>query len=474
MPDRNALPVGFRLRPDPRTRRHDDGRVLLGGSPRRALRLSDAGADVAERLLSGQPVRAGAEATLARRLVDTGIAHPVPPAAALALEIVVPVYADAASLDRCLAALSCDVPVVVVDDGSPDADSIAAAVAAHNARLVRLSRNQGPAAARNAGAATCTAEVVAFVDADATADVATLQQVAAHLADPLVAAVAPRVCPQTSATGVLRAFTLMRSPLDLGMRAAAVTPNGHVAYVPSTTLVVRRSALLAVGGFDESLRYGEDVDLVWRLLAAGLRVRYDPAAVVQHGEPSTWSRWLRRRFAYGTSAGTLARRHGERAAPLVISPAPAATVGLMVAGAPALAAAVAASTAWRLRRRLRAADVPAADASRAALLAPTVTAVAASRWATQLWWPALLTAAARSRRARPAVAAAFVAPPLVEWLARRPAVDPVRWTLAFWADDAAYGLGVWRGSITARTTRALWPRVPSRKQQRRDTAPTSV
>jgi hypothetical protein len=241
-------------------------------------------------------------------------------------------------------------------------------------------------------------------------------------------------------------------------------------------LVVRRSALLAVGGFVESLRYGEDVDLVWRLVAAGLRVRYDPAAQVQHAEPTTWRRWLRRRFAYGTSAGELARRHGDRAAPLVVAPAPAAVVALAVCGQPAAGTAVAAATAWRLRRRLRAAHVPARDATSAALVAPAATALAAARWATQLWGPVVVAAGLRSRRARPAAVAALVAPPLAEWVRRRPAIDPVRWTLAVWADDAAYGLGVWRGCLAARTTRPLRPRVPLPRGRvpRGDTATTSA
>ena len=461
-----ALPAGFRLHADSHTRRHVAGHVLIGGSPRRALRLSDAGADAAARLLGGEPVRAGAEAMLARRLVDAGIAHPVPGPTTLTLEVVVPVYADSESLARCLTALDDSVAVTVVDDGSPDAVAIAAVAAAHHARLVRLPINRGPAAARNAGVSTCTADVVAFVDADAVTDVATLQRVAAHLSDPMVAAAAPRVCPDVHARGVLRALAQAWSPLDLGARAAAVAPTGRVAYVPSTVLVVRRTALLAVGGFDESLRYGEDVDLVWRLLAADMRVRYEPSAQARHREPESWPRWLWRRFSYGTSAGALARRHGDRAAPLVISPAPAATVALAIAGAPGPAAAVAAGVAWRLRRRLGAAGVPSADATRAALVAPAATALAASRWATQLWWPVLLATAARSRRARPVVAAALAAPPLVEWWMRRPDVDPLRWTLAVWADEAAYGLGVWRGCLTARTTRPLRPRVPHRDTTR--------
>ena len=77
-------------------------------------------------------------------------------------------------------------------------------------------------------------------------------------------------------------------------------------YVPSAALIVR-----APVRFDETLRYGEDVDLVWRLLDAGHRVVYDPSVVVRHHEADV----LRRRFRYGTSAAPLAARKTLPAAP---------------------------------------------------------------------------------------------------------------------------------------------------------------
>ena len=48
--------------------------------------------------------------------------------------------------------------------------------------------------------------------------------------------------------------------------------------------------------FDPALRVGEDVDLVWRLVAAGLAVRYDPAVEVEHDEPTTWPDLFERRI----------------------------------------------------------------------------------------------------------------------------------------------------------------------------------
>ena len=101
----------------------------------------------------------------------------------------------------------------------------------------------------------------------------------------------------------------------MGALPACVKPGSRVGYVPSTVLLVRSDALARIGGFDAALRYGEDVDLVWRLLDAGWRVRYQPEVVVRHDEPRTVTHALGRRFAYGTSAGPLSQRHPGKLPP---------------------------------------------------------------------------------------------------------------------------------------------------------------
>jgi len=51
----------------------------------------------------------------------------------------------------------------------------------------------------------------------------------------------------------------------------------------------------------------------------------------------------------------------------------------------------------------------------------------------------------------------LVAPPIATWLARRPSVDPIRWTVASWLDAVAYGAGVWRGCWRERTMAPVLP-----------------
>ena len=102
--------------------------------------------------------------------------------------------------------------------------------------------------------------------------------------------------------------------------------------------MVRRAAL--GGGFDPSLRVGEDVDLVWRLHDGGWLVRYDADVVVTHDTRGTWRSWWRQRERYGESTADLATVHGARVAPLRADAWTLLTWASLLVGRPALGAHV--------------------------------------------------------------------------------------------------------------------------------------
>ena len=57
----------------------------------------------------------------------------------------------------------------------------------------------------------------------------------------------------------------------------------ETTWSSSACTLFRRSAFWAVGGYDDTFfMYGEDVDLSWRLRAAGYKLKYCPAAVCWH------------------------------------------------------------------------------------------------------------------------------------------------------------------------------------------------
>ena len=468
-----ALPDRFGLALDASLRRFREGTVLAGGHPGRVTTLTADGAAAVGALVAGgvggvRSDRTPATAVLADRLVRSGMAHPRPGPDAAApddrrgpdLTVVVPVLDRPDALDRCLAALGPHQPVVVVDDGSRDPDRVVAVGAAHGARVLRRDRNGGPGTARNDALGTIESELVAFVDSDCTVTPGWLDGLTWLFADEDIAAVAPRVVPVPPGADGGRAidrFLRAHSPLDLGPHEGEVGPRRAVPYVPTAALVVRRRALADVGGFTPGLRVGEDVDLVWRLVEAGWRVRYVPSVTVGHAEPRRWRDLLARRFRYGTSAGPLAARHPGRLAPVELRPWPAVAAAAVLAGRPRLAAGALGTSALLLARSVRPLGIPWRQAWVWSAQGVGWTIVGLGRAATMLGAPLLVVVATRGRRGARAALVLVLVPPVVEWMRRRPDLDLPRWVVASVADDLAYGAGVWTGCIRARSFGPLVP-----------------
>jgi mycofactocin glycosyltransferase len=512
--DGALAPAGIRLSPDPATRLLARRAVLVGGSPVRVLRLTPAGARQVTGWLDGAPVPGseGARA-LARRLLDAGIAHPdlhaglpgVP--AAADVTVIIPVRDRHAELARCLAGLR-DLPnVIVVDDASADPAAIKAIAARHGANAIRRPVNGGPGAARNTGLRAAKTELVAFLDSDCVPRPGWLERLLPHFADPAVGAVAPRIVPYGDGTGWLARYEGASSSLDMGARPSPVRPGARVSYVPGAALVVRTAA--AGDGFTDGMYVGEDVDFVWRLAAAGWRVRYEPAALMGHDHRVTFRAWFTRRADYGTSAAVLEQLHPGAVRPLYASWWTAGAWAAAVAGRPVTAAALTGAATALLARRLSrvtgerwpvpaaAADkVPAAAAGNgpaaaagndspapadnrsaappegaawrlAARLAGGGTLAAGRPLGSALsrtWWPVAIPAALAIRKLRMPVAALILTPPLLDWADRKPPLDPVRYVAARLLDDVAYSLGVWQGCFARRTLRPLLPVIGGRRQ----------
>jgi len=499
-PEDELAPAGLGLRPDPGARLLAGGTVLVGGYPVRVLRLTPAGARQVAGWWSGAPVPDSPRArALARRLLDTGIAHPVPGGGTPGpgdVTVVVPVRDREAELTRCLAGLSGGVcqggpggwippgeegrspgpaqarmpRVIVVDDGSRDPAAIARVAAGAGARVLRRAVNGGPGAARNTGLAAADTPLVAFLDSDCVPGPGWLDALLPHFADQAVGAVAPRIVPDEAGHTWLARYEGASSTLDMGARASIVRPGSRVPYVPGAALVVRRAA--AGTGFTEAMRVGEDVDFVWRLAASGWRVRYEPTATMRHRHRVRLSEWFARRKDYGTSAAILEERHPGTVRPLYVSGWTALAWLAAAAGRPAAGVACTGASIALLARRL--AQVTGEDwlrptartawplAARLAGGGTLATGRPLGSAISRTWWPVALPAALAVRRLRWPLAALVVVPPLLDWLDRRPPLDPVRYLAARLLDDIGYSLGVWQGCAERRTMRPLLPRLASR------------
>ncbi|WP_435769068.1 mycofactocin biosynthesis glycosyltransferase MftF [Nocardioides sp. SYSU DS0651] len=463
----DELPTGFRIRLRDDLLRADHGRLLVGGSPVRAVRLSEQ----ARRLLAGGELTVvdAATANLARRLVDGNLADPMlgdVNVSLAELTVVVPVRDREEQLDRCLAALV-PIRVIVVDDASEQPRRVAEVAQRYGARVHRLTTNVGPAGARNAGLARVRTPLVAFVDSDVTIDAAGLLDLARHCADPQVAVVGPRVVGRVRSERPcwFERYDAVASSLDLGRTSGVVRPGAAIGWLPSACLVGRTAHLTGdIAGFEDGWRVAEDVDLVWRLVDAGFVVRYAPEVEAHHDVRTSIGGWLGRKFLYGTGGADLASRHGDKVAPAALSP-------LMALGAAVLlqrrwwsmpvAALVVGLTARAIAPVLPVADRRTAVAARLALRGTGWAVRQESALLLRHWWPAAAVAAPFSRAVRRALLTA-VAVDLAVFLRERRGVGLLTAAAGRRLDDFAYGAGLWWGALRHRSARCLAVRHPGR------------
>jgi mycofactocin system glycosyltransferase len=418
--------------------------LLVGGAPLRLLRLAPAGVRALDSLLSGEP--APSADRLLPRLLAAGMVLPEPANGAPAdVTVVIPVRGHAREARTVLEGVPAGVRAVVVDDGSDPPLALA------GVEVVRRAVPGGPAAARNDGAARATTPLVAFLDGDIRLPDGWLHRLSGHFADEHVVAVAPRIR-STPAPGLVGVLEEQLAALDMGAAGGEVGRGTCLSYVPSAVLLVRREVFTDVGGFDEQLRVGEDVDLVWRLAGFGA-VRYDPAVQVRHRARTTLLSALRRRGDYGTSAAGLDVRHPGQVRHLVLSPWAAASWCAALVH-PVLGAAVGVLAVARAPAALP--SLPPGVARQLVASRQLETAGRTGRYALRPGLPLVLAAGAASPRVRrllPVLAVAYA------WSVRNDvAGGPTRAALRV-ADDVSYSAGVWQGCLRRGRWRPLLPAV---------------
>lgn len=225
------------------------------------------------------------------------------------VSVVIPARNEAAGLGRTLAALfgqavpGVELEALVVDDGSTD--DTAAVASGAGARVLRLgvhgsaATGGSPGAARNRGAAAATGDPLIFLDADCAPAPGWLAALlAAHDAGETVVGGALEAPPGLPAT----------ARCDHYCGSYHLHPGRPAGYVPNhspANLSVRRDAFLSAGGFTERVPVADGhEELRWqgRLARRGVRIRFEPAAVVHHHNRIGIGNLLRRSWRWGYSA----------------------------------------------------------------------------------------------------------------------------------------------------------------------------
>jgi mycofactocin system glycosyltransferase len=410
-------------------------------------------------------------AQVARTLLDATVAHPRPASGPSHRDVtvVIPVRDNPSGVNRLVAALR-GMRVVVVDDGSVSPIKQTDFELMHcDVQVLRHPRSKGPASARNTGLTVCSTDFVAFLDSDVVPRRGWLEALLGHFCDPAVALVAPRIVNLAQPDSLVSRYEAVRSSLDLGQREAPVVPYGTVSYVPSAAIICRRTVLKEVGGFDETLKSGEDVDLCWRFVEAGARLRYEPIATVAHEHRTQLREWFVRRAFYGESAAPLSVRHPGKTAPLVISGWTLMVWVLLTMGSTFgyLASMVVATiTGRRIADSLGSVDTEPKEVAVVAAHGLWSGALQLASAICRHYWPIALILAILSRRCRNVVLVAAIIDGVVDWVKRHGNVEDdtkpvglVSYLLLKRLDDIAYGTGLWTGVVRERHIGALKPQI---------------
>lgn len=189
------------------------------------------------------------------------------------------------------------------------------------------------AAKRNIGARSTDRPVLAFIDSDAFPQAGWLDHAVQALRDhpDMAAAAGPNVSPLDE--------PLSEHYVGIALRSVLGAHNAHyikrpaaarvVDNMPTSNLVVRRDEYLAMGGMDESLYGGEDVEFCARLIKSGRRILYRPEILVFH-KNRRFREFVKQRLTYGAFAVEAVQRGWNRT--LVVSLVPATFALWLAAG----------------------------------------------------------------------------------------------------------------------------------------------
>ncbi len=213
--------------------------------------------------------------------------------------MIVPVYNNQAYINKCLEALlkqtyeHKDYEVIVVDDGS--CDNTANIVKACTVKYI-YQTNQGPAAARNRGVKEAEGEIILFTDSDCMPDSNWISEMLKPFKDMDVAAV--KGAYRTEQKRIMARF----AQLEFEERFEMLKRAGSIDMVDTYSAGFRKEIFRKTGGFDTSfpVANNEDTELSYRMSMLGLKMVFNPKAIVYHlNHPDSVRRYARLKFWRG-------------------------------------------------------------------------------------------------------------------------------------------------------------------------------
>ncbi len=231
------------------------------------------------------------------------------------ISVVVPVFNGEATIAHCLDSLLAQASehphseIIVVDDCSTDRTR-EIVTAYTGVRLVSLPANQGPAGARNRGAAESQGPIILFTDADCIPKADWLyEMVEPFRKDSRVIGVKGVYLTRQ------RQLTARFVQLEYEDKYDKMAQDQEIDFIDTYAAGYRKAVFLEMGGFDGRfpVACAEDVDLYFRMADHGHKLVFAPRAIVYHTHPSSWIDYLKKKYKFAFWRVAAVRRSPRKA-----------------------------------------------------------------------------------------------------------------------------------------------------------------
>jgi len=215
------------------------------------------------------------------------------------ISVIVPAYNAGKTIGQALSAITNQsypaelYEIIVVDDGSTD-DTVEE-IKKFPVKYI-WQKNSGPATARNRGVSDATGEIILFTDSDCVPNIEWIREMTKPFEDPKVMAV--KGAYRTNQKSIVARF----SQIEFEERFEMLKKSESIDMVDTYSAGFRKGIFLKMGGFDTSfpVANNEDTELSYRMSRLGLKMVFNPDAIVYHlNHPDSVKRYARLKFWRG-------------------------------------------------------------------------------------------------------------------------------------------------------------------------------
>ncbi|MFH1644099.1 MAG: glycosyltransferase [bacterium] len=197
--------------------------------------------------------------------------------------------------------------LIIVDDNSTD-KTVQEIKKFNKIKLIQQEKNSGPAVARNTGAKNAKGEIIIFTDSDCVPEKNWLDEMIKPFENSKVVGV------QGAYKTKQKNLTAKFVQIEIEDRYDLMKKKEFIDFIGSYSAAYRKKVFLEFKGFNEKFpsASGEDPELSYRIEKKGLKLKFNPNAIVYHKHPESFLQYLKIKFFRGYWRILLYKNHQDK------------------------------------------------------------------------------------------------------------------------------------------------------------------